>query len=238
MIDFHSHVLPKMDDGPKSLRESLEMLNLCFQQGVDAVVSTSHFYADREDPRAFLLRRNRRLQALQEAMLCSTEVYPRIIPGAEVLYFPGISQAREVAELSIAGRAILIEPPMAPWSDDMLDEIVCLGENFDRKPVVAHVDRYMRMLGDNGLIDRVLERGLLVQVNGSYFLDEKRQKAAIRNLKKGKIHLLGSDCHNLFDRAPNLGSVRRVIRGAGAETEFRKLQENALELLGLEGELV
>lgn len=238
MIDFHSHVLPKMDDGPKSLRESLEMLSLCFQQGVDAVVSTSHFYADREDPRAFLLRRNRRLQALQEAMLCSTEVYPRMIPGAEVLYFPGISQAREVAELSIAGRAILIEPPMAPWSDDMLDEIVCLGENFGRKPVVAHVDRYMRMLGDNGLIDRVLERGLLVQVNGSYFLDEKRQKAAIRNLKKGKIHLLGSDCHNLFDRAPNLGPVRRAIRWAGAETEFRKLQENALELLGLEGELV
>ena len=69
MIDFHSHVLPKMDDGPKSLRESLEMLSLCFQQGVDAVVSTSHFYADREDPRTFLLRRNRRLQALQEAML-------------------------------------------------------------------------------------------------------------------------------------------------------------------------
>ena len=77
-----------------------------------------------------------------------------------------------------------------------------------------------------------------MQVNGSYFLDEKRQKAAIRNLKKGKIHLLGSDCHNLFDRAPNLGAAHRVIRGAGAAAEFRRLQENALELLGLEGELV
>ena len=231
MIDFHSHVLPKMDDGPKSLRESLEMLSLCFQQGVDAVVSTSHFYADREDPRTFLLRRNRRLQALQEAMLCSTEVYPRIISGAEVLYFPGISQAREVAELSIAGRAILIEPPMAPWSDDMLDEIVCLGENFDRKPVVAHVDRYMRMLGDNGLIDRVLERGLLVQVNGSYFLDEKRQKAAIRNLKKGKIHLLGSDCHGIERRAPVLGEAAQVIRKHLGDNALRDVDRLALQLL-------
>lgn len=238
MIDFHSHVLPRMDDGPRSLRESLEMLNQCFQQGVDAVVSTSHFYAYQDDPKAFLLRRGRRLQALREAMLCSTEVYPRIIPGAEVLYFPGISQAQEVAELSVAGRVILIEPPMAPWSDDMLDEIVSLGENFRRKPVIAHVDRYMKMLGDNGLIDRVLERELLVQVNGSYFLDKKREKAAIRNLKKGKIHLIGSDCHNLFDRAPNLGLVRRVVRAAGAEAEFRVLQENAAGLLELEGELV
>ncbi len=238
MIDFHSHVLPQMDDGPKSIRESLEMLSQCFRQGVDAVVSSSHFYAYQEDPKAFLQRRGQRLRALREAMLCSTEVYPRIIPGAEVLYFPGISQAREVAELSIAGRAILIEPPMAPWSDDMLDEIVHLGENFGLEPVVAHVDRYMKMLGDNRLIDRVLERGLLVQVNGSYFLDEKREKAAIRNLKKGKIHLIGSDCHNLFDRAPNLGPVRRVIRTAGAEAEFRLLQENAAGLLGLEGELV
>lgn len=238
MIDFHTHVLPQMDDGPKSLRESLEMLNLCFQQGVDAVVSTSHFYADQEDPKSFLRRRGQRLRALQEAMLCSTEVYPRIIPGAEVLYFPGISQAQEVAELAIAGRAILIEPPMAPWSDDMLDEIVGLGENFDRKPVIAHVDRYMKLLEDDRLIDRVLERGLLVQVNGSYFLDEKRRKAAVRNLKKGNIHLIGSDCHNLRSRAPNLGPVRRVVRAEGAQAEFRALQENAAGLLGLEGEWV
>lgn len=238
MIDFHSHVLPQMDDGPESLRESLEMLSLCFRQGVDAVVSTSHFYAYQEDPEAFLLRRGQRLRALREAMLCSTEVYPRIIPGAEVLYFPGISQAQEVAELSIAGRAILIEPPMAPWSEDMLDEIVRLGENFGLEPVVAHVDRYMLMLGDNRLIDRVLERGLLVQVNGSYFLDEKREKAAVRNLRRGRIHLIGSDCHNLFDRAPNLGPVRRAVRAAGAEAEFRTLQENAAGLLGLEGELL
>lgn len=238
MIDFHSHVLPRMDDGPKSIRESLEMLSQCFRQGVDAVVSTSHFYADQEDPKSFLRRRGLRLRALQEAMLCSAEVYPRIIPGAEVLYFPGISQAQEAAELSIAGRAILIEPPMAPWSEDMLKEIACLGENFGCKPVIAHVDRYMKMLEDDRLIHRVLERGLLVQVNGSYFLDEKRRKAAIRNLKQGKIHLIGTDCHNLAGRAPNLGPVRRVVRAAGAQAEFRALQKNAGRLLGLEGEFV
>lgn len=238
MIDFHTHVLPQMDDGPKSLPESLEMLRRCFRQGVDAVVSTSHFYADQEDPKTFLRRRGQRLRALQDAMLCSTEVYPRIFAGAEVLYFPGISQAEEVAGLAIAGRAILVEPPMAPWSDDMLDEIVRLGENFGLEPVIAHVDRYMRMLGDDRLIDRVLERELLVQVNAGYFLDEKKVKAAVRNLKQGKIHLIGTDCHNLAERAPNLGPARRVIRSYGVEGEFRKLHENAARLLGLEGEFL
>lgn len=238
MIDFHAHVLPKMDDGPDSLKESLEMLGECFRQGVDAVVSTSHYYADREYPKTFLRRRGQRLRALREAMLYSAEVYPRIIPGAEVLYFPGISQAEEIAALSAGGAAILVEPPMVPWSEDMLNEIVNLGKNTGKKPVIAHVDRFMRILKDERLIDRVLERELLVQVNGSYFLDEKQVKSAVRNLKSGKIHLIGSDCHNLTKRPPNLGAVRRQLRAYGAEKEFNKLQENAARLLGLEGDLL
>lgn len=232
MIDFHCHILPGVDDGAADVKMSLAMLRQSFLQGVDLMVSTCHFYANEEYPQTFLDRRNRAFRELNEAMLLSTKVYPRITLGAEVLYFPGISQAEGMERLKIgASRSILIEPPMMAWSDEMLDEIVRLGENVNCTPVIAHVDRYMTYLKDETLMDRVRSRGLTVQVNGSYFLNPKTRKAAVRHLKNGDIQLLGSDCHNLDTRAPNLGEVSRQMRAMGLETEFKKLHQNAADLL-------
>lgn len=232
MIDFHSHILPKVDDGPDRVTESLTMLRRSFLQGVDLMVSTSHFYAHEEYPRDFLARRNRSFRALHEAMAMMPEVYPQIILGAEVLYFPGISDAEDIGSLMIgASKSILIEPPMAPWSDEMLDEIAQLGRNLDCTPVIAHVDRFMQMLGDNTLMDRVRQRNMLVQVNAEYFLNPKTVKAAIRDLKHGNIQLIGSDCHNLHSRSPNLGLVWEQAKAFGAESEFKMLHQNAVNLL-------
>ena len=217
MIDYHCHILPRMDDGPDLLSESMDILRRSREQGVEVMVSTSHFYADEDYPESFLERRNDAFLRLREEMLWDAEIYPLIVLGAEVLYFPGISQAQGIEKLTIgSGRTILVEPPMAPWSDAMLDEIVELGENLHSRPVVAHVDRYMRMLKDKHLLDRVLERNLLVQVNASWFLDPGTVKSAVRSLKQGKIHLIGSDCHNLLSRSPNLGQARQQAKAYGA----------------------
>lgn len=232
MIDFHSHILPGVDDGPQDPETCLSMLRSSFLQGVDAVVSTSHFYGNEEYPEDFLKRRDHAARQLKEAMLLSLQVYPNVILGAEVLYFPGISEADGIDRLRIEGsKSILIEPPMAPWSEDMLDEIQQLGRNFDLVPVIAHVDRYITMLQDPSLLERVRKRGLVVQVNGSYFLNPKTQETALKNLKAGKIQLIGSDCHNMDTRPPNLGAVRKLIRSRNAGTEWKQLRQNAVDLL-------
>lgn len=232
MIDFHSHILPGVDDGPETVEQSLYMLRSSFLQGVDAIVSTSHFYANDEYPQDFLKRRNAAMIQLQAAMLFSAEIYPEVILGSEVLYFPGISEAEGIEQLRIEHtRSILIEPPMAPWSENMLDEIKQLGKNFGLIPIIAHVDRYMTMLKDPSLIDRVRKRNLVVQVNGSYFLNPKSQEAAIKNLKAGNIQLIGSDCHNLDSRPPNLGAVRKLVKAKQLKTEFQMLRQNAVDLL-------
>ena len=232
MIDYHCHILPQMDDGPDRLSECLTMLRRSKEQCVEVMVSTSHFYADEDYPAQFVERRNAAFLRLREAMDRDGESYPLIVLGAEVLYFPGISQAQDIEKLTIgSGKTILVEPPMAPWSDAMLDEIVELGENLHSRPVIAHVDRYMRMLKDKHLLDRVLERNLLVQVNASWFLDPGTVKAAVRSLKQGKIHLIGSDCHNLLSRSPNLGQARQRAKAYGVEAEFDKLSRNAAQLL-------
>ncbi len=237
MIDFHSHILPGMDDGPQDVAESLAMLRQSFIQGVDLVVSTSHFYADEEFPREFLRRRKAAFRELQEAMLLSPEVYPPVLLGAEVLYFPGISEAEEMASLMIGNsRCILVEPPMAPWSNEMLSEIAAMGENFSCIPVIAHVDRFMHCLRDTTLIHRVRERNMAVQVNADYFLDPKTVKSAVKHLKSGHIQVIGSDCHNLTSRSQNLGAARRQARALGAGAEFDSLHKNSVDLILRRGE--
>ena len=112
MIDFHSHILPEMDDGAESLETSLAMLRESKRQGVDVICSTSHFYADEEDPHSFLSRRGTAYLRLCSAMGDSPD-YPKIVLGAEVLYFPGISVADEIKALRLMGTPfLLIEPPM------------------------------------------------------------------------------------------------------------------------------
>lgn len=57
MIDFHTHILPGLDDGAKTLDESIQLLKMEEEQGVDTIVFTPHYYHEREDLKSFLQRR-------------------------------------------------------------------------------------------------------------------------------------------------------------------------------------
>ena len=66
MIDYHCHILPRMDDGPDLLSESMDILRRSREQGVEVMVSTNHFYADEDYPESFLERRNDAFLRLRE----------------------------------------------------------------------------------------------------------------------------------------------------------------------------
>lgn len=233
MVDFHSHVLPGMDDGARNVGVSLDMLRESGAQGVDVLFSTSHFYADEEDPASFLSRRAAAYEELTEAMARTGAAYPEIHLGAEILYFPGMSCADELKGLSMGDTGcLLIEPPMMRWTDMMLDEIEQTGANLGRIPVIAHIDRFMRMLGDDTLFERVRDRKMLIQVNASFFLRSDSLPLALKYLSEGRIHFMGSDCHNMDDRAPNMGMAANVILGAGERGAFSAFNERIYYFLG------
>jgi len=232
MIDFHSHFLPGIDDGSDCVETSLAMLHESYRQGVRLMFATPHFYADEDDPESFLLRRSHAYRELREAIAerQDTEI-PEILLGAEILFFPGMSVAEELVELGMERTPfLLIEPPMMPWSNSMLDEIELTGENLRRIPVIAHVDRYMRMLRDSTLIDRLKGRRMLVQVNASFFLYDSQR--ALDYLRQNRIQFIGSDCHNMEQRAPNMGPAEEIIRLDGASEALQAINNRVYSLLG------
>ena len=65
-IDFHTHILPGIDDGSASVEESIELLKAEAAQGITKVVATPHFYANYDSPERFLERRAKAKVLLDE----------------------------------------------------------------------------------------------------------------------------------------------------------------------------
>ena len=225
MTDFHSHILPGVDDGSKDVEMSVAMLRTLAEQGVDRVVATPHFYPRRDDPVRFLERRREAADRLREAISGETG-FPEMVLGAEVYYFPGISHSDVLQSLTIAGKkGILIEMPPAPWTESMYRELENIHTMQGLLPIVAHVDRYIRPLRTFGIPGRLAELPVLVQANAEFFLQRSTRNLAMKLLRQGQIHMIGSDCHNLTDRPPNMAGAICEIRRCCGEEILKKLRD-------------
>lgn len=212
IVDFHSHILPGIDDGSACVEESIAMLQMEAEQGIRHVVATPHFYARHDTPERFLARRQEAEAQLREAA-AMYDGLPQISVGAEVYFFPGISESSALAGLTIdQKRCILIEMPNSPWTDSMYGELEAIQVKRGITPIIAHVDRYIRPFRTYRIPERLEELPVLVQANANFFLHSSTRRMALKMLRKGQIQLLGSDCHNLTTRRPNLGDAIGVIQ--------------------------
>lgn len=236
MIDFHSHVLPGIDDGSSSVEESLALLSMEAEQGIRHVVATPHFYAQHDRPEAFLARRAEALARLQAAMADRPEL-PELHVGAEVHYFRGISNSDKIMELRIGkSQCILVEMPHGSWTEEMYRELRAIWENFGVTPVIAHVDRYISPWHTHGIPGKLEQLPVLVQANASFFIDRKTRSMALKMLRRGQIHLLGSDCHDLKHRPPQLGQAAQIIESALGQKTLTEIVERSEKLLTAEAQ--
>lgn len=209
MIDWHSHVLPNMDDGSHSLEESLEMLEELASQGITAVVATPHFYANDDSVDSFLERREKSYACLSEGL---TEAHPCVICGAEVAYYPGVSKLRDLRRLTIGDtNFLLLEMPIARWSESVVREIIELAATRGVTVVLAHVERYLSLQKKSAL-DSLLRHGVLMQLNSSCFEGFFARRRALELMKYGAVRFIGSDCHNMTSRPPRIGTAYDHIR--------------------------
>ena len=212
VVDFHSHILPGIDDGSASVEESIAMLKMEAAHGIRHVIATPHFYANHDTPERFLARRNEAEKILREEM-AKHRGLPELSVGAEVYFFHGMRHSDVLSALTIEEKqCILIEMPGVRWSASMYDE---LGEIQSRRgliPIVAHVDRYISPLRTHHIPETLETLPVVVQANASFFLRSGTRKMTLKMLRKEQIHLLGSDCHNMTSRKPNLADAITVIQ--------------------------
>lgn len=218
MVDIHSHVLPGMDDGSKSVEESIQMLKVTVQQGIRQIAATPHFYPADNSPEQFLDRRAKAEKRLRDAW---QPWFPELRIGAEVYYFEGMSHAEALDDLRIEGtELLLLEMPFAPWSERMVREIEEIQARSGITVLMAHIERYFRFQKSQ-VWEELMQTGVRMQCNAEFFLHWKTRRKALRMLKAGKIHFLGSDCHNMRSRQPVLGEALSRI----GDAERQRLEE-------------
>ena len=231
MLDLHTHILPGMDDGSKSPKQSMTMLKTEKLQGVGTVVLTPHFYADRESPERFLERRNKSAKQLKTAA-SGTKGLPRMFLGAEAAFFNGMSRAEGIEKLCISGtNVLLVEMPFDRWSQGVLEELKFMVGYRGIRPIIAHIDRYM-WYQPRGTVRRLVDMGVWIQTNTSFFTGWQTSLLAMHMLKRREIHFLGSDCHNMTTRPPDMGdALSRIDRrlGKGALSHLERMEQRLLE---------
>ncbi len=207
MYDFHTHILPGVDDGSKSVDESMAMLDSMQKQGIKTVIATPHFYANDESVDDFINRRNAAYEALKENIPNNIKV----ALGAEVRYYDGISRLADLKKLQIQdSKFLLLEMPFNQWTEYAIREVVDIAGRGMITLVLAHIERYMHMQ-KKGVLPRLLENGVLFQANASFFTERRYRSQAIKMIKNNQIHFIGSDCHNLSDRAPNTAEAFQIM---------------------------
>lgn len=234
MIDLHSHILPAIDDGSQSVGESLELMEISKRQGIELMVATPHFYAEKDSPEAFFERRERAEEQLCDAMF-SEFLYPKLMVGAEVAYFDSLVRSDVLPKLCIRGtNVLLLEMPFRQWSKKVISDVIDIQKVTGLQVLIAHINRYIQFQG-RGVLESFLEQGIWIQSNADAFLSKHTVKQALNMLGKNQIHVLGSDCHNLQARRPNIKEASEVITAKAGEQTMTRLTEQAKMLLGIGG---
>lgn len=211
MVDFHTHILPGADDGSCSVQESIRLIEMQKRQGIQIIVATPHFYPDGDSPHRFLQRRQNAYEKLMAAV-SKSDGFPEIVLGAEVYYFSGISQWDGLKDMCIGDTEfVLLEMPMGKWTDRMYREIDGIYTRQGLVPVIAHLDRYINIFNANNVIEHLGKMNVAIQANADFFIRKTRRKLALKLLKGGIIDVLGSDCHNIDTRKPNLQKAEEII---------------------------
>ncbi len=211
MLDFHTHVLPCIDDGSQSIEESLLMLQALKSQGCEVVAATSHYIADKETPASFFEKRQDAYDRMKSAIENIDLSLPKVCLGAEVFYYSGISRMSELSSFCLENsKLLLLEMPPVKWSDDLVRELIEMNCSSGVNVVLAHFERYLDMQNKD-VWRQLLGNGVMLQSNASFFLNTRTRRKALKMLKSGQIHFLGSDCHNMKYRPPMIGDAMSVI---------------------------
>ncbi|HHV3662250.1 TPA: capsular polysaccharide biosynthesis protein Cps4B [Streptococcus agalactiae] len=238
MIDIHSHIVFDVDDGPKTLEESLSLIEESYRQGVRIIVSTSHRRKGMfETPEDIIFKNFSIVKHEAEKRF----EHLQILYGGELYYTSDMLEKLKLKQIPTLNNTkfALIEFSMqTSWKDihTALSNVLMLGIT----PVVAHIERYNALENQKERVKEIINMGCYTQINSSHILKQKLfndkhkrfKKRARYFLEENLVHFVASDMHNLDVRPPFLAEAYKIIcRDCGKERANQLFIENAQSIL-------
>ena len=196
MIDIHSHIIPNVDDGARSVEETFNILKEAQEAGFTDVILTSHFLLNYYETNAQeLIFWKEKLQEVLKKQGTKINLHS----GMEIYITNQMEELLENNEiLTLANsRYMLIELPLAT-NVKYFDYVVYYLEAKGIKPIIAHPERYKCVQKDPDIVEEYIEKGCLIQCNYGSIVNlygREAEKTIKTLLKKNQVHFLGSDVH-------------------------------------------
>lgn len=224
MIDIHCHILPDVDDGSKSIEESIEMAKIAQSEGIKKIVNTSHYHPD------FKYIKGKELgEALNEfnKILKNKGIDVEVILGNELYFTEDLIENFENLEFySInKSRYVLIEFSPNNFPKNLVD-IVYEIKLKKYIPILAHVERYPKIQENPNIIYDCINEGALIQVNASSVIGKngsEAEKVSKILLDHNMVHFVATDAHSSTRRRPLIRDTYNYISKIYGEDTSKKL---------------
>ena len=212
MIDFHSHILPNIDDGSRSIDETFNLIKEAKKVGFEAIISTSHYmenYYETDVP-----EREVWVKAIYEN-LKTKNIDTKLYLGNEIYFSENIIELLEKRKASTINDTsyVLFELPLNVEPMNLYDVIYDILQ-YKLVPVLAHPERYSFVQKDPDLIYDLIEKGVLMQANYGSIIGQYGEKAQIivrKFFENNMIHFLGSDVHRQNTIYPKIPMALELI---------------------------
>jgi len=212
VIDLHSHILPGLDDGSRSVEEARALARRAAEDGVTAIAATPHVRGDYPT----------RPSEMESGVLRLREDFLEQGIGVEVLHGGELDlvmlgslddDALRRFSLARSERYLLLEFPYTGWPSGLEETVYGLGlRGF--VSVIAHPERNREVQADPGRLAEAVRMGSLVQLTAASVdgrIGRSSQKAAERLLADGLAHVLASDAHTPEIREAGLGAAAEAV---------------------------
>jgi len=224
MIDLHAHILPNIDDGSRSIEETLQLVKEAQKVGFEAIISTSH-YMEGYYETAVLEREvwiNVIYQKLQEE-----NIKMGLYLGNEIYLTENIITLLEEQKASTINDTsyILFEMPL---NIEPLNVYNIVYEMLQNKltPILAHPERYTFIQEEPQIVTELIEKGVLMQCNYASSIGYYGKKAQIimkKLLQNNMVHFLGSDVHRAGTIYPQMPQILEKIKQIIGKEKLEKL---------------
>ncbi|WGL15235.1 capsular biosynthesis protein [Microbulbifer bruguierae] len=232
MIDLHSHILPGIDDGPKSFEQSLELVQAAAANGITHMLATPHIHPGRYSNtstsiqqafRSFLERLKAKEKiGIQFALAAEVRI------SDEVIYFASTNQLPALGYWE-GDLLVLLEMPHSHIPAGLIKLLRWLVKQNIR-PMIAHPERNKDIIRDLDQIKPLVQAGCLFQVTAGALVGRFGEQARVRAqeiLKRGLATVLATDTHHIQRRPPDLAEGRRAAeRLIGEKGSWELVREN------------
>ena len=228
IFDIHSHILPGIDDGARTIEDGIDTVKWLVEQGVTDIITTPHYIheTDYDSPKS----KNSKLLADLKKRLKSEGVRVNISLGNEIYIndkIPELIKAKKISPLN-SSKYLLIEMPLDEEFPNYEDYFrVLIDEGY--KVILAHPERYYVVAEDYEIVKRLHEIGVLFQCNAGSILGRygKTAKKIIKKMAKDKlIFVLSSDAHRRGSKEYLVLAWKKLSRYLNDDEMKQILQNN------------